>query len=309
MREFALMITKRGQGIAGTPCAAYLWTDVNPSEGPIMRPFLFTMTLGLTSALAITSASASSLIDRYYAALHMDEVFEILRSEGVEAGQGMTEDGQIGASPAWTARLGQIYAIDKMDALFRHALENNTAFEGSEEAIAFFETDLGSKIARLELDARVALAVEGMEDQIRERVSEMRGEDPDRIAMYQTFIDVNDLVESNVSGALNANLSFYQGMASNPAFGDGMTEDFMLTTVWAQEGEIREDMKDWTMNFSTLAYSVLSNEDVQQYIDISTVPSGQKLNAVLFAGFDKVFEVQSYELGRATAEFSAGDDT
>jgi hypothetical protein len=274
-----------------------------------MRPLLFSITIGLTSALAISAASGASLVDRYYAALHMDEVFEILREEGVTAGQGMTDDGQIGASPAWTARLNQIYAVDKMDAVFRHALETSAGFEASEDAIAFFESDLGTKVARLELDARVALAAEGMDEEMLDRVKEMRSEDPERIALYEEFIDVNDLIESNVMGALNSNLAFYQGMASNPAFGDGMDESFMLNTVWAQEGEIRGDMKDWTISFSALAYSVLSEEDLQRYIDISQAPSGQKLNTVLFAGFDKIFEVQSYELGRATAEFSVGDDT
>ena len=274
-----------------------------------MRPFLFSLTLGVSAFVTMSQAYGASLIDRYYAALHMDEVFEILRDEGIMAGQEMTEDGQITASPAWTARLNQIYAIDKMDALFRHALETSAGFETSEDAIGFFESDLGTRIARLELDARVALAVEGMEEQMLDRVQEMRGEDPDRVALYQEFINVNDLVESNVSGALNANLSFYQGMASNPAFSGGLSEEFMLTTVWAQEGELRQSMKDWTISFSALAYGVLSDAEVQEYIDISEAPSGQKLNAALFAGFDKVFEVQSFELGRATAEFSAGDDT
>lgn len=274
-----------------------------------MRPLLFSVTFGLTSALAMTAAQANPLIDRYFKALHMDEVFEILRDEGVVAGQEMTEDGQINASPAWTARLNQIYAIDKMDAVFRHALESTDGFESSEDAIAFFESDLGGRVARLELDARVALAVDGMEEQMLDRVKDMRSEEPDRIGMYEEFIEVNDLIESNVMGALNANLSFYQGMASNPAFGEGMSEDFMLTTVWAQEDDIRKDMKDWTISFSALAYSVLSDAEMQDYIDISATPAGQKLNAALFAGFDKVFEVQSFELGRATAEFSAGDDT
>ena len=273
-----------------------------------MRAVLFSVSLGVWAVLAMPAA-AQSLIERYYAALHMQEVFEILKSEGIEAGQAMAEDGQVSASPAWTARLEQIYAIDKMDALFRNALENADGFEQSEAAIAFFEGDLGQRISRIELDARVALALPGMEDQMRKRVKEMRIEMPKRIALYDDFIDVNDLINSNVSGALNANLSFYQGMASNPAFEGGMTEEFMLTTVWQQEGQLREDMKDWTMNFSALAYGVLEDDEIQDYIDLSATTSGQKLNTALFAGFDKVFEVQSFELGRATAEFSLGDDT
>jgi hypothetical protein len=266
------------------------------------------VSVGLAAIVALP-AVAANLVDRYYSALHMDEVFAILKAEGIEAGEAMTEDGQVTASRAWTARLEQIYAVEKMDAVFRHALENSDGFDGSLGAIEFFESTLGKRIARIELDARVILVTPGMEDQIRERVKEMRVEEPDRIKLYDDFINVNDLVNSNVSGALNANLAFYQGMASNPAFEGGMSEDFMLTTVWSQEGELRKDMEDWTMNFSTLAYGDLEENDVQAYIDVSATPSGQRLNASLFAGFDKVFEIQSFELGRAMAEFSLGDDT
>lgn len=270
---------------------------------------LLPATVGMALAISMPAFANSDLIDRYYAALHMDEVFTILRNEGIQAGEGVTEDGQVSASPAWTARLGQIYDIEKMDTMFRSALEGIVDLEGSDAAVAFFEGALGARIARLELDARVALSDTDLEAETRARVQVMRDANDPRISLYEEFIKVNSLVDSNVMGALNANLAFYKGMASNPAFEDGMTEDFMLTTVWGQEGEIRKDMWDWTMNFSALAYDRLSEAEVQTYIDMSASPAGQKLNTALFAGFDGVFETHSFELGRATAEFSVGDDT
>ena len=83
----------------------------------------------------------------------------------------------------------------------------------------------------------------------------------------------------------------------------------MLRQVYQQEPEIRADMEDWTMNFSVLAYGLLSTEEMQSYLDMSRTSEGQTLNAALFAGFDRVFEMHSFELGRAMSEFMAGDDT
>ena len=127
--------------------------------------------------------------------------------------------------------------------------------------------------------------------------------------MYLEFIKVNDLVDSNVAGALNSNLAFYRGMATNESYAEGLTEGFILTTVWEQEPEIRAEMEEWTMSFSTLAYGDLTPAEMQSYIDISKTDAGQRLNAVLFAGFDEMFEEQSFELGRASAEFMLGEDT
>ncbi len=260
-------------------------------------------------AAAPAAADTDALIDRYYKALNMNEVFEILHDEGVASAIEMAqEDEGISLSPAWTSRVESIYAIDKMDAAFRSGLTQSRSIEASEKAIAFFEGDLGSRIVDIELSARRALDDDAIEDAAREKAETMREEDPDRLALYNQFIAVNDLIDSNVTGALNANLAFYQGFGSNPLFG-GMDERSMLAQVYGQETEIREGMEDWTMNFSVLAYSILTDEEVEQYIEVSDTQAGRLLNTALFAGFDKVFQLQSFELGRAMAEFMVGDDT
>lgn len=268
----------------------------------------------LTACLVICStnvgfANSGGLVDRYLKALNMDVVFDILKKEGVAAGVEMANDGAIVSSPAWIARLERIYDADEMEQQFRLALERDTELAASEEALTFFESDLGQRIVQIEIDARKALGEDGVEDAARERADALRGDDPELFLMITKFIKVNDLIDSNVSGALNSNLAFYRGMASNPDYEGAMPESFMLSTVWEQEPEIRGEMEDWTLNFSTLAYSALSQDEFQRYIDVSETPAGQRLNTALFAGFDKVFESQSYELGRATAEFMQGEDT
>lgn len=255
------------------------------------------------------AADSGAMVNRYFAALKMDDVFDILREEGVKAGLEIADEEEgISASPAWTARIKSIYAVDKMDAAFRHALSTSADLASSEEAVAFFESQFGQRVVEIELDARRALSDESVEDAVREQAEVMKEENPKRLELYDEFIRVNGLIDSNVMGALNANLAFYQGLGTNPLFG-AMDESSMLAQVYEQEPEIRKDMEDWTINFSVLAYDLLTVEEVQDYIDISETRAGQILNTALFAGFDRVFELQSFELGRAMAEFMVGDDT
>lgn len=254
-------------------------------------------------------ANAGALIDRYYDALKMEQVFKILQDEGIEGAIEIArEDEAITLSPAWTSRARQIYSIEKMDAAFRIGLAAATDLGNSEEAIAFFETELGQRIVDIELAARTALADDAAEQAAAQTVEAVREIDPDRIALYEQFIEANNLVDSNVMGALNANLAFYRGLGTNEMFG-GLDESAMLSQVYTQEPEIRSGMEEWTMSFSVLAYSLLTMEEMSDYIAISEAPSGQQLNSALFAGFDQVFEMHSFELGRAMAEFMAGDDT
>lgn len=273
-----------------------------------MRHIAYILLVSISFVLPVSAQTG--LVDRYISALSMDEVFEILRQEGVAAGEDMAREGaDLSASPAWSARLSGIYQIQRMEQIFRAQIGAVGDLELSTPAIEFFETELGQRIVSLELAARRAMADEATEQAMARQVSEMRQNASDRIALYEEFIEVNDLVESNVSGALNSNLSFYRGMATLEQFRITLNEGFMLSTVWEQEPEIRKDTQDWVLNFSALAYDVLSDEEMQQYIDLSNSEAGQKLNAALFAGFDKVFELQSYDLGQATGEFSIGEDT
>ena len=273
-----------------------------------MRLLTASFTALMISASAVAAQSAS-LVDRYFTALDMETVFKVLQDEGVAAGRDMSSPDSVSPSPAWTARLESIYDPEKAKLAFIDGMKAVKGIEETEEALAFFETDLGARIVQIEIEAREALNSEAGEAAAAAKVDALRKDDPALYLMYQHFIEVNGLVESNVAGALNSNLAFYRGMATNESYAEGLSESFMLSSVWEQEPEIREEMEEWTINFSTVAYSALTKAELQSYIDISETEAGQRLNAVLFAGFDKMFEQQSYELGRATAQFMIGEDT
>jgi hypothetical protein len=53
-------------------------------------------------------------------------------------------------------------------------------------------------------------------------------EDPAYRSSDRDFIEANDLVERNVSGALNSNFAFYRGLSDGGAFEVEIPEELML---------------------------------------------------------------------------------
>ena len=129
-----------------------------------------------------------------------------------------------------------------------------------------------------------------------------------RLALVGRFIDVNGLVDFNVSGALNANYEFYFGLVDGGAFPFEMTEEQVLADVWSQEDEIRAETEDWLYSYLAMAYEPVSDADLTAYIDMSETAAGKALNQALFAAFDVLYRQISRDLGLAAAQMVAGED-
>lgn len=243
--------------------------------------------------------------------MRIADIVALLREEGIDYGRKLETDMFPGAGGAgWQATVGLIYDGARMEATFGAAL--NAALDGQAEATAaaqdFFASDLGQTVLGLEIEARRALLDDAVEDAAKLAWEEMAAEGGPRVALLEEFVAANDLVESNVMGALNSNLAFYQGMAEGGAFGEEMTEDQMLSDTWAQEGEIRASTEGWIYPYLALAYGPLADAELQAYIDFSRSPAGQALNTALFAAFDEVFTPVSRALGLAAARQLQGQD-
>ncbi len=119
-------------------------------------------------------------------------------------------------------------------------------------------------------------------------------------------MQINDLTERNVSGALGANYRFYRGLVDGGSH--RMGEGEILDLVWSEEDAIRADTDGWLRRFLFMAYSPLSEQDMQAYLEFSESETGQALNAALFDGFDRMYHTIYYALGRAVAdELQASD--
>lgn len=244
-------------------------------------------------------------------ALQIRDLVTILRDEGMSYAETLDEDlfpGRGGAD--WVRQAEMVYDLDAMQNRFMAVFDAEMAKdpEALASALAFFGSDRGQRILTLEMEARRALLDKSVEDAARARMDEMRADGDPRVAVLDRFVTANDLIEANVQGALNANLAFYRGMVEVGGMGDAVDEGQMLSDVWSQEDDVREETRVWLYAYLAMAYDPLSDDELDAYIAYSESPQGQRLNAALFAAFDAVFVQVSRDLGRAAALQMMGQD-
>ena len=252
-------------------------------------------------------AASPSELERLHEALSTDELMEILSEEGIDQAEDLRAEMFPGrGGVGWLATTRQIYAPERLSQLFRAAFDASLADADVAPLLEFYDGETGALVSSLELDARRAIQSETVEAAARAAYDEIEGTGTERELLLNRFADLNDLIDRNVDGALNANLSFYRGLATGDAF--DMTEDQMIQDVWGQEAEIREETTGWVFGYMTFAYDTLTDAQLQEYVDVTATKAGRDLNRALFAGFDAVFGDVSFELGAATGLFSLGDE-
>jgi hypothetical protein len=262
------------------------------------------------SALPLRAASADPAA--LLTTLRIPEMIAVMQDEGIAYGDELEEQLFPGAGGArWDQAVAQVYDEPALLERFQSAFAANLAADPQavDRIVGFFGTDRGQQILSLEIEARRALLDEAVEEAAAVAVDDMRARDDPRLALLERFATANDLIEQNVSSALNANFAFYRGMSDGGAFDDAqMTEADMLADIWSQEPEIRAETEGWLYPFLALAYEPLSDADIEAYLAFSESQAGQAMNAALFAAFDEVFSDISRDLGRAVAEMLSGRD-
>ncbi len=266
--------------------------------------------MGTTLALALPAA-AQERDDavRLFEALALPGMIGVLRAEGVEFGMELRDDMAPGApEKEWRATVEALYRPEAMRAEIEADFSRAMAGIDLDPLLDFFTSDRGARIVGLELSAREALLDDDVEEASKEAASELAAGDDPRYLLVQEFVETNDLIDTNVVGALNSNYAFYTGLIEGGAFPYEMTEDQVLRDVWSQEGEIRASTTEWVYGFLLMAYEPLSEQDLEAYIALSETPEGEALNAAIFAGFEGFFTDTSREMGRLASRFIAGQD-
>ena len=280
----------------------------------MLRPLLLSLCLVMPVTAAPLLAQTQSVRPEIAAltqTLKIDALIAVMRTEGLANGKDMEADlfpGQGGA--AWSVVVSRVYDAGRLHAIFdaalTKALQNDAA---TQQAMTdFFGTALGQKILALEIGARKTLLDDKATEAAAQVWAKAAAANTPRVAQINHFAEVNDLVESNVMGALNGNLAFYRGMNDAGAFPQPMPEDDMLAEVWGQEADVRHDTTEWLFPFLMLAYQPLSDHELDQYIAFSETPAGQKANRAMFTAFDAMFVQVSKELGQSAGRLMAGQD-
>ncbi len=264
----------------------------------------FGLVAGAVLSMAATPAFADARMTVLVDVLQLPEVALILREEGIIHAEELNAemlDGRGGAG--WQIQIDAIYDTARVVESVRRALEDELegpdVAGGLEESITFYASGLGTKIVSLENSARAAIVDDSIEEAARARFAQIEGTDDARLALITELVDSGDMVNRNVTSAMNANYQFLRGLAEGQA--TEMSDEEILKDVAKDVDEITADTESWLYGYLLMAYSPLSDAELQAYVAYSRTDAGQALNRGLFDGFGKAFEDISYALGRAVA--------
>ncbi|MEM9524746.1 MAG: hypothetical protein AAF982_12330 [Pseudomonadota bacterium] len=267
------------------------------------------ISLFCTVWMPLMVSADSARLTPLFEAMRMPELLEIMRQEGVDHAAALREGMFPGkGGKAWSAAVEHIYDPDRLAELMSVGFGDAPNDAALHAMTAFFESGIGRRISGLEIATRRAMLDPGVDEAMREALSAMIAEHTERMELLAEFVEVNDLVEANVVGGLNANLAFHRGLRDGQGLTAGMTEAEILTHVMAQEPKLREDVTEWLYAFLAAAYSPLEDEELRRYIDVSATEEGRIFNRALFAAFDTLLTDVSYRLGIAAARLVQGED-
>lgn len=267
-----------------------------------VAPFAFVATVMGTALSGQTAQVAKA--DALFEAIGMPQMIEIMREEGLAYGETLAQDMLPGGPSAqWSIAVSAIYDIEMMYEEVRGAFGEAIEGDDIDRMLAFYTAEPGTTIVNLEVSARRALLDDAVETASKENAAIAMVDETDRYVMIKDFIEANDLIESNVVGALNSSYAFYMGLIDGGAMPAGMTAETALEDVWMQEPEIRSNTTEWAYSFLLMAYQPLSDDDLAAYLAFSQTEAGRDLTDALFVAFNGMFDDISRALGLASSRF------
>ena len=239
--------------------------------------------------------------------LKVSEVVSILHGEGLAYGDALDADMLDGKGGAfWAVQVRRIYDAQRMEETLRRALEDELDDGDVEAALSFFGSDAGARIVEMENEARRAMSDPEVEEAARARYETLKGVDDPLMALVSRYIEVNDLLDHNVSGAMSANFQFLKGLSDGGYYKRSEAE--ILEEVWSERDDITSDTESWLNGYLLLAYTALEPGDLEAYVRYAETGQGRALNAALFLGFGVLYRDISYALGRAVALSAKADE-
>ncbi|WP_411643482.1 hypothetical protein [Loktanella agnita] len=270
---------------------------------------LVAFSLSLFAAPVLAQQSENEKLDALFTALALPEMLQIMREEGLVYGDAMAEDLFGGQPPRrWSAVVSDIYDVDRMTETVRATFGAGLEGDDIDTMLDFFTSAPGQTVITLEVAARRALLDDATDAASKEAAAVAMVDETPRFQLVRDLVEANDLIESNVVGALNSNYAFFMGMLDGGAMQGGVTSETALQQVWGQEGQIRVSTTEWIYAFLLMAYQPLSDDDLEIYTAFSKTDAGQDLNDALFTSFNDMFDDLSRALGLASSRFMVSQE-
>ncbi len=251
-----------------------------------------------------TPLFANDKVEKLAQAMRLSEVMDILANEGDDQRRELDETmlGNTGGA-FFEAQVGDIYDTVWMRERVTDAFEQGLTDTQLDQAILFFESDLGQTIIELENSARQAISDEAIEAMARDAYNEV-ARDSVFYELVDEYIQVNNLIEQNVQGALSADYNFFRGLDH-----EAMTDEAaLLADLLSRKDDMTAETTSWLYAFLLMAYRPLDEAQIRENIAFSRTETGRALNEALFDGFDRMLDGISFRLGEAVAMVLNGSE-
>lgn len=254
-------------------------------------------------AQAETAAPAARLSD----VIHVDALFAAVADEGAASGKDLDASLLGGeGGPGFAADVARAYDPARLAPAFATALGVALPAEVEAAAVAFWGSDAGQRIVLAEIEARRAL-IDPATREAAEVAADRMGEKRDpRLRLIRRIIEQGDMIELGVTGTMTTYLAFNDGMAETGPETLALPPEERAAEVYGQEAQIRADTTAWLISFMALAYSGLSEADLQAYADFLETPEGGRTNAALARAFETVMTPVSRAVGQAAGRALSG---
>ena len=253
--------------------------------------------------LASASFGQTNVHDRLYDALHLKKVMKILHDEGIKDAfeSGRIYLGEDYDAASYEREVNKIYSLEMMDNFMRNGLIETLPKAEAEVALQFFSQGLGAQAALLETSARSAISYDEVEVAAMQMAKEEKSENPVRYSMLEKSIKDLELVELNITGAMSAQYAFL----TNLSVLDDMhlSSDGIVAFLLESEEEMRKDIVDWLIAFTHMAYTPLSDEELETYLSFLNSDDGKVLNKTLFHIFNDLSIQTSGDLADLIVSF------
>ena len=253
--------------------------------------------------LAPASFCQTDIHDELYDALYLQKIIKTLHNEGIEHAieSGKVYLGQDYDADSFENAVKKIYNLKMMDNFTRKGLIQKLSKEKAEVALKFFSKGLGARVALLETSARSAISYKEVEAAAVQMAKDAKNEDTARYSMLEQNIKDLELVELNMTGAFSAQYAFLSNLSALDEMPLG--NDDIVTLLLESEEEMRQDIVDWLMGFTHMAYTPLSDEELKAYLTFLTSADGKALNLALFHIFNGLSIQTSGDLADVIVSF------
>ena len=257
----------------------------------------------LWCSFANASFGQTGVHDSLYDALHLQKIMKILHDEGVEDAleSGKKYLGTDYDAASFEKAVNKIYSLEMMDNFMRNGLVEALPEPKAEAALRFFSNGLGAQAALLETSARSAISYEEVKFAAIELAKEAKSGNTVRYSMLEKNIKDLELVELNMAGAFSAQYAFLSNLSTLDEM--PLNNDDIVALLLESEDEMRQDIADWLMGFTHMAYTPLSDEDLKTYLNFLSSADGKVLNKTLFYIFSDLSVQTSGDLADVIVSF------